>query len=396
MPVRNILLIEDDEEDYLIVTALFQELAVEGYRLEWVDSFHAGLERLLHGGFDACLLDYLLGARTGIELLRAAQARDCDVPIIMLTGMRDRQTDLAAMRSGAVDYLIKDELTASMLERALRYAVERASSMARLKLMAVELEKARDEALQASHAKSLFLSRVSHELRTPLSAIIGYSELIGLELKNEGHRLGDAALEVQSCGQSLLSLIDELLDITKAEIGQLDVSLQTFDVLPLLDEIVTTMKPLFQQSSNEFRFSPPEGLGNMVSDRSRLRQILLNLLGNACKFTSHGTIDLVVRALKGRSSAENNGGEPTAGFIEFAIKDTGIGITKEQLSRLFQDFTQAHSDISREYGGNGLGLAISDSLTRLLGGEIQVESQYGVGSTFRVVLPRISRRPEQF
>jgi signal transduction histidine kinase/FixJ family two-component response regulator len=241
-----------------------------------------------------------------------------------------------------------------------------------------ELLKAKHAAEEASRAKSAFLANMSHELRTPLNAIIGYSEMLEEENHDSGKTENVKDLQrIQSAGKHLLSLINDVLDLSKIEAGKMGLNLEHFELEPMIDEIVTTLKPAAEKNANQLQIHLSEDLGTIHADITKVRQILLNLLSNACKFTDHGQIDLRVhrRSVHGKE------------WIRFAVIDTGIGITPEQQWNLFQEFAQADGSIARKYGGTGLGLAISSRFVEMMHGHIGVESQPGTGSTFTVDIP---------
>ncbi|PZU93768.1 MAG: histidine kinase [Pseudanabaena sp.] len=247
-----------------------------------------------------------------------------------------------------------------------------------LRTMNEELALARDRALEASRTKSTFVANMSHELRTPLNAIIGYSEMLQEDAALLGLEDFEEDLQkIYRSGHHLLDLINDILDMTKIEAGKLEIYFDDFDVWGLIQEVCSTIQPLLLKNNNQLDVNCASHLGGIRADMTRLRQVLLNVLSNACKFTKSGRISVDV------SRSYSSQGEV---FI-FLISDTGIGISPENLQNLFQPFTQADSSTTRQYGGTGLGLAISQRLCQMMGGDIFVSSELGVGSTFRVCLP---------
>jgi PAS domain S-box-containing protein len=247
-----------------------------------------------------------------------------------------------------------------------------------------DLLSARREAEQANSAKSRFLASMSHELRTPLNAIIGYSELIEEEARDLGAAaLAPDILKVHTAGKHLLSLINDILDLSKIEAGRMDLHLETFGLRAALDDVRTTAAPLAQKNGNRLDVRCPEPAGTLHADLVKLRQMLLNLLSNACKFTRDGAVTLTVER------AVEEGRE----WVRFRVADTGIGMTAEQMARLFEAFAQAEASTASRYGGTGLGLAITRRLCQLMGGDVAVESKPGSGSTFTIRLPADVRPP---
>ncbi len=282
--------------------------------------------------------------------------------------------------------LLRDITARKEAERALVLAKEVAEESGRAAEQASrEAEQARQEAEraqwaaeQASRAKSSFLATMSHELRTPLTVIIGYCEIIQSEARKNEQELTVTRIDrILESAHHLLAIINEVLDLSRIEANRVRLSAEAFQVEDLLNETLAAIRPLADKNGNQLETDLPPGLGEMRADATRLRQVLYNLLANAAKFTENGRIRLQARRSNDHGAA----------WLEFAVSDTGIGMTEEQMQHLFQAFTQADTSTTRRYGGAGLGLVISQRLCRLMGGEIQVESQAGVGSTFTVRLP---------
>ncbi len=237
-----------------------------------------------------------------------------------------------------------------------------------------DLERASADAAQASRVKSEFLANMSHELRTPLNAIIGYSQMLTEDAEDEGNSAVVADLKkIEGAGNHLLALINDVLDLSKIEAGKMEVFIEPFDLAALVEDVRLMVEPLAARNGNKLVVSCPPHIGPIQSDMTKVKQALLNMLSNACKFTRDGDVGLEVSRDEAR--------------VTLRVRDSGIGMTPEQLGRLFQAFTQADSSTTRKYGGTGLGLVITRSFVRILGGDVTVESQPGVGSTFSISLP---------
>jgi signal transduction histidine kinase len=239
---------------------------------------------------------------------------------------------------------------------------------------AVRLRAAKDMADKANRAKSIFLAKMSHELRTPLNAVIGFSEILLEEAEfDDGNDRRKADLRrINSAGKHLLSLVTDVLDLSKIESDHIDLKVQQFDLNEMIREVVATAQPLVQENNNKLIVRLPSGLGVVSSDQTKLRQSALNLLSNAAKFTRDGTITFSVQRRK-RDAGD---------WIEIQVVDTGIGIADDEIEKLFQNFGQASRSTATKFGGTGLGLALSQKLCGLMGGGISVSSVVGQGSCF--------------
>jgi signal transduction histidine kinase/CheY-like chemotaxis protein len=237
-----------------------------------------------------------------------------------------------------------------------------------------ELSIARDQALEASRAKSQFLAKMSHELRTPLNAILGYSEMLEEDAQADARERDAADLrKIQVAGKHLLALINDVLDLSKIEAGQVALYLEDVDLAALVEEVQSTVRPIVEKNGNRFVVDVPADIGAVRADVTKVRQALFNLLSNAAKFTEQGQVELTARR-----------DERT---VSFSVRDTGIGMTEEQMKHLFTPFRQADASTARRYGGTGLGLAISQRFAQLLGGDITARSEPERGSTFTLTFP---------
>ena len=406
----RILVVDDDEDDYVITRDLLFEIPERRFDVDWVASYELALEAIGRRQHDVYLLDYRLGPRDGLELMREVIGNGCRAPMILLTGQADHHVDIQAMTAGAMDYLVKGRIDADLLERSVRYAMARKKAEEELrdgkeslerrveertselraanehlmveiserKQAEEQIQSARDVALRASRAKSEFLANMSHELRTPLNAIIGFSEMLEEEAQDQNEEGFIPDLQkIRGSGQHLLELINGILDISKIEAGRMELYLETFNIAEMVRDVVNVVQPLVEKNSNSLELHCGEDAGMMRADLTKVRQTLFNLLSNASKFTEGGTISLEV----------NRRQDEWVDWISFRVTDTGIGMSPEQMSKLFEAFSQADSSTTRKYGGTGLGLAISRAFCHMMAGELSVESELGKGSIFTVRLP---------
>lgn len=360
----SLLIIDDDQDDFFIVKSLLEDISRSPLDLDWAATYEEGEIFLRQNRHSICLMDYRLGAKDGIALLKRSAELGFTAPIILLTGMHERQVDIAALEAGAVDYLVKDGLSAESLARSIRYALGRR-----------EMELERIERLRAeaeNRSKSEFLAHLSHELRTPLSAILGFTEIL-MASNRDQESLSQLNI-VHRNGRHLLGLLNDILDLSKIEAGKLELEIQPVHFIPFLTDIYALMTAAALDKNLDLNVSASTELPHIIqTDPTRLRQVLLNILGNAIKFTQEGSVNLNV-GIDNQSADKDT--------IKFSVTDTGIGINKKRLSAIFQPFVQVKNRLKQPRTGTGLGLTISKQLIEHLGGSIHAQSKEGVGSCF--------------
>ena len=330
----------------------------------------------------------------GTDAITAQQLNEFGSPSITKVARRD---DEAGQLARTFQYMAHE---VALREQNLSQAVaERTTQLAE---STQEAERARAEAEEANRAKSQFLANMSHELRTPLNAIIGYSEI--LQEEAEELEIEDFIPDLQKihgAGKHLLELINNILDLSKVEAGRMELFLETVDVSAVVDDVTATIRPLVDKKLNSLIVEYTEELKPIHTDVTKLRQCLLNLLSNANKFTQNGKITLKIalktEAQTDRFDESNHDGYScnTKNWIAFSVSDTGIGMTPEQLAKLFQPFTQADTSTTRRYGGTGLGLVITQKFCQLMGGKIDCISEVNHGTTFTILLPEQVSEPQR-
>jgi len=398
--MKKKLLFVDDDKNFLAGMARLLRPCEQEWELILATSVAQAFQSIRENHIDVIVSDIFMPGTDGMELLKfmknGTQAHT--IPIIMITGQEDVKLKHRAIKLGATDVLSKpiqfEALIARLLSTLLQKEyldqitkfnatlVQKVNERTRELVEAnKKLEIAQQEAELASQTKSIFLRNISHELRTPLNTIIGFSEMIvsKLKKKNEEAEFVPDLKRINLAGRYLLKVIEGVLSFSRIEAGKMELNPVDFGLSDLIGEIDMVVRPMIDKDKLSIMYEGDlEGVG-IHADREKIKQILINLMENAIKFTHTGQITLTVLRRKLMKD-----------FISFEISDTGIGMTKKQTENLFEPFSQGDRSAERKYGGAGFGLAVSKSLALFLGGDIWVESKIGVGSTFSLTIPIVS------
>ncbi|HVB23318.1 MAG TPA: ATP-binding protein [Ktedonobacteraceae bacterium] len=372
MPIETqqtvVLLIEDDEEDYILLKKVLSKVSHARYVVKWEQHFAQGLLHMQEQDHDICLVDYRLGADSGIDLLRAARRQGYNRPIIVLTGSSGGDIDIQALQAGADDYITKELLQGDLLHRLIRYAIERRKAeQERERLLREQIIRDEREA-----RRNEFTSMIVHELKTPLSSLKGYSQLLGKRYERVGDEQGAyLAKRMDQQVNKLTGLIDELLDATRLEGGKLSLRESTFAFDALVEEVIADIQLTAEQHA-----IIREGWTHATirADRDRIGQVLTNLLTNAIKYAPDSK--LIQVKLTGDTQS-----------VTVCVQDAGSGIPKASQPRIFEPFYRIESPNHSFTQGLGLGLAIAAGLIERHHGKIWVESEEGAGTTFCFTLP---------
>ncbi len=376
-PVR-VLLVDDDRGDYLITRDLLADIPSASFQLNWIPNYQDALETICRGGYDIYLIDYQLGDRTGLELLREVQARNSTGPMILLTGQGATSVDRAAMEAGAVDFLEKDRLDPILLERSIRFALQQKRSEAELERKVQErteeLARANDALREADRRKDEFLATLAHELRNPLAPIRNALAIMQLAPHNlTAIEQSRKVMDRQVC--HMVRLIDDLLDVSRISRGKLSLRLEPLEIADVLTTAIETSQPLIDKADLTLSVSVPTTPLKVFGDRMRLSQVFANLLNNSAKYTERGGTILL-------------GAERTDSQVTVCVKDSGIGIPAEVLPQVFEMFTQVNRSLNRAQGGLGIGLTLVRRIVELHNGTVEAHSEgVGTGSQFTVRLP---------
>lgn len=395
-PVR-ILLIDDDEDDYLQTRDVIEDIEGKTYELQWVNSFEEGRLWIKKQEHDVGLVDYRLGPAIGLDLIREAVQDGCDFPLILLTGLKDEKIDADAEAAGAADYLIKGMVNPEMLDRAIRYSIAQANVLRQIKEMNAELENrvrkrteqlaSMNEDLQRSklqltqalakerelnELKSRFVTTASHEFRTPLATILSSVSLIGRYLTEEEAPKREKHIErIKSAVTNLTTILNDFLSLAKLEEGRILPQPEWIEPAILINKIVEEMRSIAkvgQQISVKLPENPPQ----IFVDPTLFRNVCINLISNSIKYSSSGQqIDIKY--------------SPDHDLVQIAFRDYGIGIAKEEQLHIFQRFFRAGNAANIQ--GTGLGLNITRKYVHLMQGEISFTSTLNEGTTFIVKLP---------
>jgi len=394
----KLLLVEDDPDFQRMVSVILKRSSLTvGYDIKIAGSLTTALECLNEHEFDLVLLDLGLPDSDGTEGIENIRQKYTEVPVIVLTGQTDEEIGLDAIKAGADDYFNKDEKLQGVLGRTIRYTIERKKitrELTEAKLRAEKLQKDAErvnkqlrtaveganlmarEAIKAEHSKSQFLANMSHEIRTPMNAIVGFSQVLADEKLTPQQR--EFVEIIQDSGENLLKLIDDILDLSRIEAGNIYVEIADCQIGKLLDRVESVVRLEAEEKGLEFRIARSASLPKVIrTDSVRLRQCLANLANNAVKFTEKGHVYVNV-------SLER---DDYTSYVRFDVEDTGVGIPADRQQAIFDSFVQVDGSTTRKFGGTGLGLAITKSLTELLGGTLSLSSEQGKGSVFTLIVP---------
>ncbi|MEH1839814.1 MAG: ATP-binding protein [Nostoc sp.] len=392
----KILVVDDDEVDRMAVRYALTKTGIQMELSEVVDG-NDMFSILNTTDYDCVFLSVRLPDQAGLTLIQQLRSSEIKVPLVVLTSQEDQQTAVQLLKAGATDYLSKSRISPENLAQVLRSAIRVYRAEIQVALAKDQLRESYEQLLcknqelerqqqqlqmqnfklsEASVLKSHFLATMSHELRTPMNAIIGFSQiLLRPKFGQLTHQQADMVERILNNGKHLLMLVNEVLDFSKLQAGRLDLKAERFDVSKVTNLAVSEMRSLADAKNLSLLVQIDLQNPLVYNDPIRVKQILINLLSNAIKFTEFGEIWVEVKELP-------------ANRVAIIVRDTGIGIAPKDFKHIFEAFRQVDQTLTRKYPGTGLGLAIIDSLVRMMGGKIFLESKLGIGSMFKIELPR--------
>lgn len=363
----SILLVDDDEDDYLITKRVIERIPDSRFNLDWCSSFEDAREQIAEGFHDLYLIDYQLGERTGFELLEEAEPDKRREPFILLTGATDRELEKRAVTLGASDYLVKGTFGAELLSRSLRYALGRKEAEAQRLQHLIGLNQAKDE----------FISVASHQLRTPATGVKQYLGMLIEGMLGEVPDSQKAVLEkAYESNERQLKIVSDLLKVARVDAGKVMLKKAKTDINQLMAEVVREEAEITKPRKQAIRFIPKKGVPAVAHvDRDTVRMVFENLIDNASKYSNEGAA-IDVRVKTSRHS------------VTVQITDEGVGIDAEDLDRLFEKFSRIHNPLSMQAGGSGLGLYWAKKIIDLHNGTIEVRSKLNKGTAFVIDLPK--------
>ena len=392
----KILVVEENEVERVLLNLALSETGIS-IELDEVKDRHQALSALINNQYDCIFLDYHLRNQDCLTLIQKINSSAIKVPLVILINPGNEAIAGECIKAGASEYLIKSTLSSQTIAQILRSAIRIHRTQMQLDLANQQLKESREELmikgkelavkqqqiqrqklalLEISRLKSLFLATMSHELRTPMNAIIGFSQiLLSPKFGNLTNKQMDMVERILKNGKNLLLLLNEILDFSYLEANKLELKPEIFNLSELVNNTVTEIRSLAEAKNLSLLVKGDLENKLVFNDAVRLRQILINVLSNAIKFTECGNIFVEIKEIH-----QNR--------VTITVKDTGIGIATQDFENIFAAFHQVDQGISRKYSGAGLGLAIVDSLVYMMGGKIYIESQLGVGSMFKIELPR--------
>ncbi|MEE3717244.1 response regulator [Tumidithrix elongata RA019] len=389
MPLSNvrILVVEDNPADADLLEEFLSDF--QKWQITSVDRLESAIALVGQQTFNVVLLDLSLPDSHGIETVTRLHSAQTSLPIVVLTGLDDEEIGLEALREGAQDYLVKGTFDDRLLKRVISYSIERSQFQRVLQQTNEQLAAINLELVNTTRLKDEFLANMSHELRTPLNAILGMSEGLQEEVFGEiNERQQKSIALIERSGRHLLELINDILDISKIEAGKLELNISSVSVQQLCEASFAFVKQQAAKKSIHLNMDIQENLGEILCDDRRMKQVLLNLLNNAVKFTMvGGSVTLVVKQVDDKAPFGSNG-DRASNSLSFSVIDTGIGISPEDMGKLFKPFVQIDGSLNRKYAGTGLGLTLVKQIIELHSGTIEVQSQPARGSCFTVTIPQ--------